>query len=319
MSDITNQQSQKPSGDDSSAFEASFAEFASDAKAPAADAADAGQTDPNAGTKVETPPAPAQPGAGTEIAADDAKAPSTEAAPTDIWATADPTYRAAYEAAQRDAEHKLSSEKGRVAALQRQLHGLRQQGGGAQQQEQTPSGLKDLLETDDIKRFREEYGEVAAPVLKILEAQQAALDRITGSVKQVDQDRNDAFLNSQLDAYAAEHPDWASFAVDDRFRPWLQRQPRHIQEAATRNAQEIVDAAEASDVLSRFKLAHGISGQQQPQQQEPLPPPTADARRQKQLEASADVRTKGPEAAAGVPDEFGSAFVAYSQQAERRR
>ncbi len=87
----------------------------------------------------------------------------------------------------------------------------------------------------------------------------------------------------------------------------MKTQPRHIQEAAYRNANEIVDAAEAADVVSRYKAFR------QPQQQNinASPPNTErDAnnqrllgKRQRQLESAATARSRGPGVATGIPED----------------
>ena len=322
MNDITTQEEPKSTTEEPQAFDAAFAEFASDTPQPPVQAGDEGEKDPSEQGDADAPAAPSDgTGAATEIADDDAKpAPLSDQAPTDIWAQATPEQKAAFEAAEtarRTAEHRLSSDNGRVAALQRQLdEARRSMAAGGSQRTETPKGLKDLMESEEIKAFEREYPEVSAPILNLLRGTQAQLEQLQGTAQLVEQDRTTAFLESQIAAYEHAHPDWRDYASNDQFDPWLKTQPRHIQEAAQRNVQHIVDAAEASDVLSRFKAHIGV-GTPTPRA-DPAPstatPPVTDARRQRQLDGAVDVRTKGPQATSGAPDEFGAAFVHFANR-----
>jgi hypothetical protein len=281
----------------SGAFDDSFAEFASETE------------DPAFASARTAPPAPTDPaGAGTTTPADGAYA--SPAGHDDIWAGADPMLRAAYQAAAsraEAAEHKLSSAHGRVAAYQRQVNALRHEVSGAQQAER-PYGLDELLETERLRAFQEDYAEVAEPILDLLRTQQAQLDRLAGPVSQVEENSRRAFYHHQASILERDHPDWLDYTDHDAFAPWLETQPRHVQEAAVRNAQYIEDAQEVSDVLSRFKAHIGRGAGAS----------ATDARRMKQLAASTDVRTRGPQAAAGAPNEFDSAFEHFARQRGRR-
>jgi len=319
------QEEQKPQADAPSEFDTAFAEFSSAPATPPADAGDEAASDQD--KQPEPDPQPAPPGgdgAGTEIAADDAPpAPSAEQAPTDIWADAPEALKAAFEAEAaraKAAEHRLASDNGRVAALTRQLDELRRQpAAGGQQQTETPPGLEDLLASDEVKAFETEYPDVAKPILNLLKAQQTQLDQLQGTAATVEQDRQKVFLNEQLGLYEQDHPDWRQYSSDERWSAWLPTQPRHIREAFNRNVQHIVDAAEASDVLTRFKQHIGAAT---PAPTSPPPPPATptptDAKRQKQLDASADVRTRQPSTASGPPDEFGAAFAHFARKANAR-
>jgi hypothetical protein len=108
---------------------------------------------------------------------------------------------------------------------------------------------------------------------------------------------------------AEQHPDWQDVTADRGFADWIQSQPRHIQEAVARNATEIVDAAEAADVVGRFKAFRSA----QPgaaRQETSAGNGRADTgnnrlagRRQRQLESASAARTRGPGAANGIPED----------------
>jgi hypothetical protein len=186
-----------------------------------------------------------------------------------------PEAKARLEKLFQDKDHQLSSVKGRLSVLDRQLEQFRgggqgqRQGGGARGK----AKLREILESDDFKKEREEYGDQLPTLFKALDELTTTVETIDGTVQTVEDQRTEDFLLSQLEAFAQVHPDWESFANDDRFDPWLRAQPRHVQEAAARNSQFIVDGGEASDVLARFKAAHGIGAAPPPP---PPPPPPGD-------------------------------------------
>ena len=307
----------KPEADEAegvSEFEAAFAEIA-EAKNPAANAA--GGDDESDGSAKNEQSAPSGRDDADDIPADGSGAPDPSAQQATDKEPADPV--AALEAARAEVErlkHRLSSDDGRVAALNRELQQLRQQAvGQGEGKADPPKGAKDLLEGDDLKAWREEYPEVAEPVLRLIQAQQETIDRLSGTMGKIDEDKAETFYEKQFTVYAEQHPDWADYVGPQsrhgtKFAGWLEAQPRYVREAVERNSDNIVDANEAADVLSKFKREAGISGGQAS--------PKPDVRRQKQLDAAADVRTKTPPVAAGVPDDFEAAFESYARKAEAR-
>lgn len=329
-SDTTERGGAEPT--DSEEFDAAWeeADTASDPNSPADEAADEGD-DPAADPGDE-----AQPGSGEEAgdkdeaAGGEAEPPAGKASDDDLLAGLAPEIAERVKAALDSRDHTIRSVTGRLSAADRQLAQLRHQGG--QRQDDGSGGsqggkgeklksVKELLEADDVKAARAEYGPVVDPFVAIIEALGERLDAMGGTVQSVEDGRIQAHLETQVTAYEQDHPDWRDFAHDDRFQPWLQQQPRHIQEAAARNAEFIVDASEASDVLSRFKQAHGITAKAPGPKPDPAGgKPSGDSTRRDRQKAGAP---RGGGFGAGsatnhVPDDFDAQWDAADQEEQRR-
>lgn len=247
----------------------------------------------------------------TEAAgADDGDPPASQASSDDIWANAPPELKAAFEASQKDWETRLGSVKGRLSAQDRFLDALRTGNG---------KKVKELLGSDAFKALREEYGDNLRPMFSVVETLAESQFAIDEAVTKAGEARADAHVDEQLGLYAKAHPDWESYGSDDRFGPWLAQQPQAIREAAARNQQFIVDAGDASLVLSRFKEAHGI-GAAPPPPPPPPPPPSKDDRRDRQREGgrASDVRG-GPAATATDPDNDDALWDSLAAKRERQK
>lgn len=268
----------------------------------------------------------ADPTAGSDDAPLEGKGQSDGDTPTDsaqqgddIWATASPEHRAAFEAAQKDWEVRDRRLRGQVSALTRQLNELQRQRqqpaapqAGAAGQGQQQDGNEDadgFLASDEWKSFQEEYPEVAAPLAKVIGGLQQNTTRLEKELSAIGFERRQAALSEQATLLAEQHPDWQKVAADKGFVDWLQGQPRHIQEAAYRNANEIVDAAEAADVVGRYKQFRvqqggGALTDTTPQgQSQGTGNNRLAGKRQRQLESATAARSRGPGAASGIPED----------------
>lgn len=305
-------------------FDLAMEEFASDDTAPA-DAAASVVDDPTA----PAPQGDAQPGstqeAGQPAQAAGATPPASDQS-TDIWASAPLELREAHQAAVRDQELRYNSVRGRLSAADRQLAQLRgQQGGSAPQSEgtgQAPQGQpENPFQSETMTRLREEYGEVAGPLVDMMEQMWGKLSTLEQPVQQLGQERAAAHLNQQEELLSSQHSDWQTVVADERFGGWVTTQPRFVQEALARNADSIVDAEEAASVIGMFKATIGAGATPPPP---PPPPPNPqvqnlDNRRQRQLEAGKDAGHGGAAPmASGIPDDFDTAMDAYIAKAERQ-
>jgi hypothetical protein len=251
-----------------------------------------------------------------EAAGANSDPPASEASSDDIWANAPPELKAAFDAANKSWETRFNSVKARQSAQDRLLDALRSSGSG-----QGGKKARALLDDDAFKSFRQEYGENLGPVISILESLADRQDAVDGAVETASQARGEAHVDEQLALYAEAHPDWASYATDDRYDPWLRSQPRHMREAAERNAQYIVDAGEAIDVLSRFKEAMGIG-----KTPDPTPPPPADEnpsgseRRNRQRDgAKGSGFNGGPPTTVTEPQDEDALWASISAKRDRQR
>lgn len=290
-----------PSAETPSEFEDAFAAFASgETPAPADDAATEDDEDEKPEEKEPVEPAPdATPAPGPAEAAP--SGPADDATEID-WSAVPPAVRKAYE----KAEHEAKSLRGRVSTLDRTLHQYRsrpapQQTPAAAAGESPPAGPGE----EQLKQLREDYPDLAGPLIDIIDGLRS---QVTGVVKQDEDARVAANLAANVTDLEGLMPDWATWGSDGRFTDWITTQPRHIQEAASRNSQHIVDVGEAHDVLSRFKAAHSAAA----------PAPTPNPRRDRQLRAGGDATTRQPATVTDVPDDFGAAFTSFAKKIETK-
>lgn len=290
-------------------FDAAMAELDTGDDAPASAAADI-PSDVPLHDAADTP-APASAAAPDAPAAAD-NAPAGE--PQDIWKDADPRLKEAYEASMRDAQYRVDALKGRQSAQDRELQELRrlrQAGQGGQQQEQpqrqeqpastagkSPTGLT----ARQLEALREDYPDLAAPLLDVIEQQNAKLQHLERGVSGYTQERALQAEQAQQAILEQSHPDWSTAVTDDRFEGWLGSQSTAIREAFARNADGWVDGRDAALVVGQFKADVGLG-----RQASPAPAPAGNQgqgdRRQRQLANGRDAGAGGPSVSSSGPDD----------------
>lgn len=109
---------------------------------------------------------------------------------------------------------------------------------------------------DEITRLKEDYPDVAGPILKKME--QISKDRADPS-----QERDAAkeelgdIEAAELEKFNAEHTDGFKVVSEDpqKFRRWLDDQPREMRDIFERNRTHLVDGTGAALLVSRYKAA----------------------------------------------------------------
>ena len=260
----------------------------------------------------------AEPAGGNgDVAAHPAPAPTQS---DDIWKDAPAHLREAYEQSKRDAEYRLNSANGRVSGQDRRITELTReldrlkQGGQAQpqgqQEEQTASDAN-----DQVKQLREDYPEIANPLLNRIEQLDGIVQQLREPVNNIADERAQAVRLQQYSILQQQHPDWEQYANDDRFAGWLETQPRAVQEAAARNT-DVTDGNEAAWVLGLFKSAINAPSTVET----PAPQSGGDPRRQRQLQAGRDGGSgNSAPTQSGIPDDFDAATAAYAAKLDRQR
>lgn len=294
-------------------IDAAFAEFVTDDEAPAnkaaADDVLAGETDGS----LDEDPAPADKAAAEPPAAGDEPPAGQDPSKNDIWANAPPELRAAHEAAQRDANLRLEGIRGRQSASDREVERLRREleqlKGGASddqtQEQKDDAGAKALgMESEQLKQLREDYPEVAGPLLDVISGLTAKIGQLEKGVGKFEDQELQSHLNAQEQLLTERHGDWKDVGADDRFAGWLQNQPKAIRDAMERNFHAIVDAEEAALVVGKFKTDMGIASATQAPQNQPDP---LQQKRERQKQAGRDAGRSGPPAAAGIPEDIEAA------------
>lgn len=331
VSDSDTNQSQE-GGDALDDFDVAMSELtASSSQAPADDAAADGEGDPDQGSKA----AEDQPGSDGSQAEEAGKKdqaagsqPPAQKQSDDIWANAPPELREAFERERADWNHRLSSTQGRLSVADRELARLRREagtppsgqshseiGGSQQQQADNP------FESEQIKALREEYGEVAGPILDLLEDQNRKLAALEAPVAAVSQQQQEAERTSEISTFTTAHPDWERYVSDERYPQWLSQQPKAVQEAAAR-AVNVEDGHEAAWLLTQFKASIGVTSSAPPASQQNggngNRQPAPDPKRARQLAAGRDGGASAPPVQSGVPDDFDGAFDAIVTMRERQ-
>lgn len=307
-------------------FDAALAAISAGDEAPANAAASTAEEAGNEGAADNRAPANA---AATE-APSAASAPAGDAPePQDIWSNAPPELRAAADQLRRDYELRLETEKGRRAGLDRELARLRQQNpqpqpaaqpegqhrGNDGNNGQQPQQQQQPATSDIVEKLREEYPELAAPILDLIEKQQATVEELKAITAPVQQEREKAEEARQLALLESQVSDWADAVRDDRFIGWLGQQPQSLQTAFNRNADKWVDGADAALVIGKFKQDVGFGTKA------PLPvPPAQDERRQRQLANGRDAGSNSPSVSSSGPsdDDFEGWVDRFAKKGDQR-
>lgn len=269
-----------------------------------------------------------------------AAAPDTAAADeTDPFAGASDEQRTAYNdllAQNKKLEQSDRSQRGRLGAMQRQINELNEKltTGAAPAADDSAAGAstdasgasEDVTDSEDWRTFESEYPEVAGPIKALVSDLKGQLTTQGKELAAIGSDRREEALSEQAELLEEEHDDWEEVMSAEELLPWLNEQPRHIQEAALRNAEEIVDAAEAADVVGRFKAFRSAQGSNTPNDADPAgdgkgkETTALTGKRKRQLESASTTRTGGPGAAAqGIPEDGDPEEIWKAMDRQERR
>ena len=226
----------------------------------------------------DPPSEPAEEDQSTEAGKGQGRSPAEEPAKGDpagdIWANAPSELRSAFDALQSRAdraEHENASNRGRISALQNRIDSLlgapeQQNRAGAASTSPAPGDSQDnAFEGEEWQQFRDDFGEIAGPIEKMFAAQASEIEavktenqRLRQGMKVVGEDRFIARSEQLESSVRQAHPDFDDIANSETFATWATRQPAYVQQAIVRNGENIVDAAEASDLIARYKADTGI-------------------------------------------------------------
>ena len=248
-----------------------------------------------------------------------APAPASEQPSDDIWKDAPPALREAFDREKRDSGYKLASAMGRQSAADRKIAELmRAQQPSGQSDDDGSAGADNgaatpnRFETPEILKLREDYGDIASPLIDMLREQADQIAMLSAPVQALETGRAEAERMTQYEILGQAHPDWQTLSADERWGGWIAEQPRAIQEAYDRNV-DVSDGKEAAMVLGLFKQDMGITAA-------PTPRMSVDPRRQRQLDAGRDGgRSGGQPTTNEVPDDFDAALDVELARSERRR
>ncbi len=296
----------------------------------------AGQVEAEGAAKAapqkETPPAKGQPKADEQ--ADDPK-----------------TLKAALEAAKSDVEklrndfHAYKSQEGRrqAAAAGKNVPGVEVPKTPAVDDAAAKAAPKvdedDPLASPEFAKVREEYGDVIAPLEKVIKHLQGKLTSIEGRTASAEKDlsgltaeKANEFVATESATLTAKHKDWQAIVVSEDFEKWLDDQPEEVRALVTKNAARIVDARAGARAIDFYKSDRGIGREPAPAKDAPPAPaggksngkgqpatvPAQADRRSRQLEGNAAVPDRGPGPAGGpTGDDEAALFRHFAAQKDK--
>ncbi len=217
---------------------------------------------------------------------------------------------AAIEKERDEARHKAASDAQRVAALSRKIQTMTTSAPAPVKKEAEPSEAQKALDAK-VKQLREDYPEVAEPMLELLAAERDKLATVTQKLETVEGDRQQAFIQQQEALLTEAHPDWRQTVATTEFQAWMEAQPVGIQKLA-----ESYDARETSTVISLFKTENGVAAKAEAPA--PTPEQTAtEARRREQLSGGVAIKSRPAPVTSGPPEDFEGAVAYYQAKKDR--
>ena len=269
--------------------------------------------------------------------------PASELA-ADIWTTATPEQRAAFEATRTERDDlqgrhddlavKYRRVGGTVSGLQKKTDRLQGEldaakGGdaGDGSQDDGPANLTAIFEAPEVVNFAETYPEVAGPFLGTMRRVAEALERRASQadlkIEDLSEDRRTNALATQAEILTAAHPDWYAVQASEEFIEWESKQPAYVCDAIN----ESNDGESLAAILSSFKQSQQAGGNGSAEPSEgvvapgtPEPSPPLTDKRQAQLASSAYPRGKGTaKVQSGVPAPHADPEVVWAYYEERER
>lgn len=209
---------------------------------------------------------------------------------------------------------------GHVSALQRKLNALEQRLKSA------PATQDRADEEDPLKGLADDYPEIEKPLRASLEKVNKRVEDMTRAeqARHVEIQEDYKATQAEYSNYVAEQtaeintalPDWQKMVGENQsaFRQWVDDQPKATREAAYRNADHIVDAREAIDVIGAFR--EHITGQSQP---DPKQKPLNDKRERQLAAMSSPPNSKRKADLSGEPQEGDENAIWEAEEAKERR
>jgi hypothetical protein len=273
-------------------------------------------------TTVTTTEAPAEPADADKTKTADGNEPPAE---PDIWADAKPEQKAAYEAAIRERDERVAHAKrvgSTVAGYQRQVDSLKREleaaRKGAPSGNDTTTGKTSagIFDDPELKKFSEEYPEVAGPLRKVFSALEQRAEKAERELGAISTERRDANLEEQANIVYEAHPDYDKIARTPEFREWFEQAPPYIQEGVRRNAEQVVDGREVAHIVKLYKLENGIAASTARSDPAPgSPKPSQSSRRAHQLQSASTPAPKGPARVQdGPPDDPEAAWAWWARK-----
>jgi hypothetical protein len=230
--------------------------------------------------------------------------PAAAAEPDDPWATVPQAIREQFERERlerQNLELQFNRERGRTSSLTKKIEAL------------TPRSApkEPAKRAEDLQKLREEYPEVAEPLLGVIDELQGQVGALTSAVQTTAQQKS----LDEVKALRDVHPDYLEVVQkhQDEVDAWIrdERHPRWVLRAYEENGQQIVDSKAVIKIMNEFKAFKGLPLPHL-QRKEPAaapaakPQPSLADKRKRQLEGSitpTSQRSTTPAGHSDVPEE----------------
>lgn len=214
------------------------------------------------------------------------------------------------------AENLARSHGGRLAQTLNELQDLKKSLESKKAEGATPEGEEALEEDERIKQLREDYPEVADPLLEKIAKLEAVVLKLGAGQEAAQGEATEAEIETlfteQLEALTSKHDDFATVVQSSEYRTWLQRADPLVQRVIQENSPRIVNAAECAAILDRFKSETGW-GQQRREAVEKV-----EQKRERQLAAGREAPTRQPAVTRDEAGSFGDEWDRLDAQDRRR-
>lgn len=257
--------------------------------------------------------------AGADAPADKAPGDKPDAKPgsdkPDPWAGLNAEQRAAVERLTQSER----SQRGRIAALSRKLNSTAPAPTAAPAAEAGKAEPKPSDDGNDaaataaadlqkrLDQAVEDYPDAVGPIAEIIKEMREGMAQLASTVKPIATDMEAEQLTEAFEQLEQNHSDYVEIAQDRNFLSWVGSQPKSVQ--AMVNS---FDPLEVSLGLTLYKAERAKATAEAGGGQEPKSNAT-DAKRERQLEGSRQVSSRGAPAAAGTPNDFSAAFKARAE------
>lgn len=263
----------------------------------------------------ETPPGKVEEPGKEALAAPKVEAPAkadSSTAAADPWKDAPPELREAHErdlaeirTRAEQAEITARRHSGRLSKQELELQALR----AKDAPKGDASGAAEAAKTRDerMAKLREEFPEIADPILAELHAKDERLARVESVLSDQAKAHSDSILDEQASILSKAQPGWEADIKDNpKFVEWAVAQPEYIKGVIRENARTIVSGDDVADVIERYR-------------RDTTDPEAAraEARRQEQLDAARGTDVRNP--ARPTPKGDGTVEQDWSDLTEQRR
>jgi len=218
-------------------------------------------------------------------------------------------------------EHKVKSDAGRISAFQRKINELAQQKQTVAQEQPSRQDIADAMQTPEAwSAFAEEYPDIAEAVDNRLRQHKAEVtenlsNKFTSELDPIRKAEQDRFIQSQVAAIEAAHPDWDEVRNSSAFDEWVEKQPSAVQEL-----RKSKNAADAVWMLNAFKRDSGVASPGSEEVPGSGQVAALKSKRLKQLaEGEAVQSTRRVARVSQPPDDFDQAFSAFADIKTKQR